>query len=256
MRIAIVNQKGGVGKTTVSLNLSYALGKLGKNVLAVDFDPQASLTISLGYNPNEMENTVYSLILGESNFENTVIRTEFGFDLLPSNIDLAAAEILFASRIGREKLLRKVLEGLSYDFIIIDSQPSLSLLTVNALTASDGVLIPISCQYLSLKGFEFLLKTIKEVKENVNEGLEVLGVVPTFYDPRTKHSREVLNYLRKEVGKHFKIFPPIRKTVRIDDSLYENRPIFFFRDKLSKRISSTFLKIAKEVISYGKTSRD
>ncbi len=254
MIISVVNQKGGVGKTTTVLNLSYALSKLGKRVLAIDFDPQASLTWSLGYNPEEIENTVYSLILGASSFEDSVIRTKFGFDLLPSNIDLAAAEVVFVSKIGREKLLKNAVEDLDYDFILIDTQPSLGILTVNALTASEGVLIPISCQYLSLKGFEFLLRTIKEVKENVNEKVKILGIIPTFYDPRTRHSKEILEYIKKEIGRYFKVFPPIKKSVRLDDSSYTNKPIFFFDDKISRTISNTYLKIAEEVIKIGETS--
>ncbi len=253
MIISIVNQKGGVGKTTLALNLSYALSKLGKKVLLIDLDPQASLSSIFGLDKDNKG--IYEVLLGEEEIRNVVIKTDLGFDFIPSSINLAAFEVLFASKIGREVMLRKKLEGVDgYDYILIDTQPSLGLLTVNALSASNYALIPISCQYLSIKGFELLLQTIREVRENVNRELEIMGVVPTFYDPRTRHSREMLEYIKREIGRYFKIFPPIKRSVRFDDSSFKGKPIFFFSDKSSLSISKTFLKIAREVISIGETS--
>jgi chromosome partitioning protein len=197
--ISMCNQKGGVGKTTTTINLGASLVEYGRKVLLVDFDPQGSLSVGLGLNPHEIELTVYNLLMQKDvALHDVVVPTGVpGMDLLPSNIDLAAAEVQLVHEVGREQTLQRALAPAmdEYDVILIDCQPSLGLLTVNALTASQGVIVPLECEYFALRGVALLKTTIDKVRERLNPALEIDGVLGTMFDGRTLHSREVMQRL-------------------------------------------------------------
>ncbi|SCE17402.1 chromosome partitioning protein, partial [Streptomyces sp. DfronAA-171] len=194
--IAMCNQKGGVGKTTSTINLGAALAEYGRRVLLVDFDPQGALSVGLGVNPMELDLTVYNLLLerGMSPDEVLLKTAVPNMDLLPSNIDLSAAEVQLVSEVARESTLQRALKPLmaDYDYIVIDCQPSLGLLTVNALTAAHKVIVPLECEFFALRGVALLTETIEKVQERLNPELELDGILATMYDSRTVHSREVL----------------------------------------------------------------
>jgi chromosome partitioning protein len=226
--ISMCNQKGGVGKTTTTINLGAALAELGRRVLLVDFDPQGSLSVGLGLNPHEMELTVYNLLMQrEVGLDDVVVPSGVdGMDLLPSNIDLSAAEVQLVHEVAREQTLQRVIGPAieQYDVILIDCQPSLGLLTVNALTASDGVLVPLECEYFALRGVALLKTTIDKVRERLNPALEIDGVLGTMFDGRTLHSREVMDRLVQAWGD--KVFHTvIRRTVKFSDSTVAGEPI-------------------------------
>ncbi|PWN03989.1 chromosome partitioning protein [Nocardioides silvaticus] len=226
--ISMCNQKGGVGKTTTTINLGAALAEFGRRVLLVDFDPQGSLSVGLGLNPHEMDKTVYNLLMDRSTrLEDVVVPSGVpGMHLLPSNIDLSAAEVQLVHEVAREQTLQRVLAPAiaAYDVILIDCQPSLGLLTVNALTASDGVIVPLECEYFALRGVALLKNTIDKVQERLNPKLEVDGVLGTMYDGRTLHGREVLERLVQAWGDHV-FHTVIRRTVKFSDSTVAGEPI-------------------------------
>jgi len=218
---AFANQKGGVGKTTTVVNVAAFLSAVGQRILVVDMDPQANATSSLGISPHSLQLSVYDTLLGEVDLEKVVTLTKrVGLDLAPSSPSLAGAEVEMVGMLARERLLQRALEGVlgSYDFILIDSPPSLGLLTVNALTAaSDGVIIPVQCEYLALEGLSRLLHTINLVKQNLNPRLDVVGIVLTMYDARTKLSEHVAD----EVRRHFpgKVFGTvIPRNIRLGEA--------------------------------------
>lgn len=229
--ISVVNQKGGVGKTTTTVSLGAALAEYGRRVLIVDFDPQGALSVALGLNPNELGLTVYNLLSDATCDVRDVIRkTEQGnLDLLPSNIDLAAAELQLVSEVGREHALARALEPVltDYDLILIDCQPSLGLLTLNALSASSGVIVPLECEYFALRGVALLTETIDKVKGRLNPDLEVIGVVATMYDPRTLHSREVFARVIQAFG-DLVFQTAIHRTVKFPDAAVAGQPIELF----------------------------
>ena len=209
--IAVVNQKGGVGKTTTVLNLGTALRREGQRVLLVDLDPQAALSVSLRVPVNQAAQTIYQVLLEQSPASGAVRGTSAGADLIPANIDLAAAELELASEIGRERVLAEALQPLhaSYDFILIDCPPSLGLLTINALVAAGEVLIPLQCEFLAMRAMNLLLRTVEKVKAKLNPGLSVLGILVTMYNGRTVHSQEVLEEVRSTFGS--KVFSEVVK---------------------------------------------
>jgi chromosome partitioning protein len=189
--IAMCNQKGGVGKTTSTINLGAALAECGRRVLLVDFDPQGALSVGLGVNPMELDRTVYNCLMEKRvTVDDVLLKTNLqGMDLLPSNIDLSAAEVQLVGEVAREQTLKRILDPVidDYDAVLIDCQPSLGLLTINALTASDGVIIPLECEFFSLRGVALLIQTIDKVKERLNPQLELEGILATMYDGRTLH---------------------------------------------------------------------
>ncbi len=226
--IALCNQKGGVGKTTTTISLGAALAELGRRVLLVDFDPQGSLSVGLGLNPHEIGLSVYNLLLERDVvLEDVICKTNIaGMDLAPSNIDLSAAEVQLVQEVAREQALSRVLAPAiaDYDVVLIDCQPSLGLLTINALTAADGVIVPLECEYFALRGVALLKDTIEKVGERLNPRLEILGLLGTMFDGRTLHSREVLKTLVDGWGDDV-FHTVIRRTVKFSDSTVAGEPI-------------------------------
>jgi len=227
--IAVANQKGGVAKTTTVAALAAAWADRGRKVLAVDLDPQAALTYSLGFEPDEVDPTVHDALAGRTPIGDAVLTVSEGFDLVPANIDLAGAEAYLLTRTGREYALRSALEDVagSYDVIVLDCPPSLGVLTINALTAADEVVIPLQCETLSHRGVGQLLGTIEDVRRLTNRNLRVAGVIPTMFDARTTHSKEVLADVGDRYGLH--VFqPPVRRSVRFSEAPLEGRSILRF----------------------------
>jgi chromosome partitioning protein len=247
--IAMCNQKGGVGKTTTTINLGAALAEYGRTVLLVDFDPQGSLSVGLGVNPHEIDKTIYNLLMDRDvSIDDVVLKTNVpGMDLLPSNIDLSAAEVQLVTEVAREQVLARVLAPAipDYDFIIIDCQPSLGLLTVNALTAAMGVIVPLETEFFALRGVAMLVETIQKVQDRLNEDLEIDGLVATMYDARTVHSREVLARLVEAFGD--KVFhTAISRTVRFPETTVAGEPITTFASASGGAYS--YRQLAREVL--------
>jgi len=247
--VAMCNQKGGVGKTTTTINLGAALTELGRSVLLVDFDPQGSLSVGLGVNPHNLELSIYNLLLSRDVTPDEVIAhtTVPGLDILPSNIDLSAAELQLVSEVAREQTLLRVLEKVqgSYDVVLIDCAPSLGLLTINALTAADQVLVPLECEFFALRGVALLTDTIEKVQDRLNPQLELLGILGTMYDPRTLHSREVLERVVQAFGD--KVFHTvIRRTVKFPETTVAGEPITTYASDSPG--ASAYRMLAREVL--------
>jgi chromosome partitioning protein len=216
--IAVANQKGGVAKTTTAAALCAAWADRGRKVLAVDLDPQAALTFSLGFEPDDLEPTLHDVLAGRTMLSETVLRAQEGFDLVPSNIDLAGAEAYLLGRTAREFALREALDDVTdrYELVALDCPPSLGVLTINALTAADQVLIPLQCETLSHRGVGQLLATIADVQRLTNQNLRVVGVLPTMFDGRTRHAREVLANVGDQYG--VPVLAPIPKSIRFAEA--------------------------------------
>jgi len=249
--IALCNQKGGVGKTTTAISLGAALAGYGRRVLAVDFDPQGALSAGLGVASHEGSN-IYDLMLGTVKDAHQAIRTTStqGLDVIPANIDLSAAEVHLVNEVAREQILARVLRQVSgeYDAILIDCQPSLGLLTVNALTAAHGVLIPLECEFFALRGVALLVETIDKVKDRLNPALHLDGILATMYDSRTLHSREVLDRVVETFGD--RVFETvIGRTVKFPDASVSGTPITQFAPE--HPAAGAYRQLARELIARG-----
>lgn len=249
--IALCNQKGGVGKTTTTINLGASLAHYGRRVLAVDFDPQGALSAGLGVASHDAPN-IYDLLLGTTKDAHDAIQhcSVEGLDIIPANIDLSAAEVHLVNEVAREQILARVLRQVAdeYDVILIDCQPSLGILTVNALTAAHGVLIPLECEYFALRGVALLVETVDKVKDRLNPVLKLDGILPTMFDSRTLHSREVLERAVERFGDQ--VFDSvINRTVKFPDASVAARPILQFAPE--HPASAAYLQFARELIARG-----
>lgn len=247
--ISLTNQKGGVGKTTTTINLGACLVETGRKVLLVDFDPQGSLSVGLGINPHTLERSVYNLLLSREFSPEDVITESStpGLDILPANIDLSAAEVQLVSEVAREQTLQRVLNKLrsQYDYILIDCAPSLGLLTINALTASDWVIMPLELEFFALRGIALLTDTIEKVQDRLNPDLKVLGLLGTMYDSRTLHAREVLERIVEAFGD--KVFHTvIKRTVRFPETTVAGEPITSYAS--SSPGAQAYRQLAREVL--------
>jgi chromosome partitioning protein len=243
--IAFANQKGGVAKTTTTLNLGVALMEQGKRVLAVDLDPQGNLTMSQGWNPDEIERSLFDVLVHKLPITEIVRKGEI--DIAVSSIDLAGAELALSSMIGRERALDKALLPVKedYDYILIDTPPSLGLLTINALVASNGVIVPVQCEYLSLRGLVQLENTLTMIRENLNPDVAIQGILPTMYDKRLLHSKEAVEILRENFG-DLVLNTKIRKTVRYAEAPVKGMSVLKYDP--SGEAASMYRDLAKEVL--------
>jgi chromosome partitioning protein len=247
--IAFANQKGGVAKTTSTLNLAVALAEQGKHVLTVDLDPQGNLTMSQGLNPDTIERSMYDVLVHRLPLEQIIYKGEI--DLAVSSIDLAGAELALSSMIGRERALERALlpAKSEYDYVLIDTPPSLGLLTINALVASDGIIVPVQCEYLSLRGLVQLENTLSMIRENLNPNVAIQGILPTMFEGRTLHAREAVEILQENFG-DLVFKTKIRKTVRYAEAPVKGLSVLKYEPQGSA--AQAYRELAKEVMNGAK----
>jgi chromosome partitioning protein len=247
--LAFANQKGGVAKTTSTLNLAAALKEKELRLLCVDMDPQGNLTMSQGLNPDSIERSMFDVLVHRMPIENVIHKTEI--DIAVSSIDLAGAELALSSMIGRERALEKALAPLKgeYDYILIDTPPSLGLLTINALVASDGVIVPVQCEYLSLRGLVQLENTLAMIRENLNPNVSIVGILPTMFDRRTLHTREAVEILEENFG-NLVFNTRIKKTIRYAEAPVKGTSILKYDP--SGSAADAYRQLAKEVLNGSK----
>jgi chromosome partitioning protein len=247
--IALANQKGGVAKTTTTLNLAVALKELGHSVLAIDLDPQGNLTMSQGMDPDTVERSMFDVLVHSLAIDEVIQHAEI--DIAVSSIDLAGAELALSSMIGRERALQKSLLPVrnAYDYILVDTPPSLGLLTINALTAADSVIVPVQCEYLSLRGLVQLEGTLTMIRENLNPTVEIHGILPTMFDARTVHAREAIEMLKENFG-DLVFDTRIRKTIRYAEAPVQGVSILKYDP--SGQAADAYRQLAKEVLNGAK----
>ncbi len=247
--IAFANQKGGVAKTTTTLNLGVALEEKGFKVLAVDLDPQGNLTMSQGMNPDEIERSMFDVLVHKLPIEEIVHEAEI--DVAVSSIDLAGAELALSSMIGRERALEKALVSAreTYDYVLIDTPPSLGLLTINALVAANGVIVPVQCEYLSLRGLVQLENTLSMIRENLNPKVEIEGILPTMFDRRTMHAREAVDILKENFG-DLVLNTKIRKTIRFAEAPVKGQSVLKYDP--DGEAANMYRDLAREVLNGAK----
>ncbi len=250
--IAFANQKGGVAKTTSTLNLAVALAEAGNKVLIVDMDPQGNLTMSQGLNPDQITRSMFDVLVHRLPIDQVIQQAEV--DLAVSSIDLAGAELALSSMIGRERALEKALNPIKarYDFILIDTPPSLGLLTINALVASNGVIVPVQCEYLSLRGLVQLENTLSMIRENLNPEVGIQGILPTMFDSRTLHSREAVEILQENFG-DLVFKTRIKKTVRYAEAPVKGSSVLKYDP--SGNAAEAYRELAKEVLNGAKARK-
>jgi chromosome partitioning protein len=248
--IAVANQKGGVGKTTSTINLGAALAEYGRRVLLVDFDPQGALSVGLGVQAHELDTTIYNLLMERGVEIDDVIRSTSveGMDLLPSNIDLSAAEVQLVTEVGREQALGRAIKPVldRYDVILIDCQPSLGLLTINALACAERILIPLACEFFSLRGVALLMDTVDKVQDRLNPDLKIIGILATMFDPRTMHAREVRQRVIEAFG-DLVFDAVINRTVRFPETTVAGEPITTWAP--TSNGAAAYRMLAREVIA-------
>jgi chromosome partitioning protein len=247
--IALANQKGGVAKTTTTLNLAAAFAETGHRALCIDLDPQGNLTMSQGIDPDSLDNSMYDVLVNRVPISEVIVAREV--DVAASSIDLAGAEIAMSTMIGRERALEKALDEIrdDYEFILIDTPPSLGLLTINALTASDKVIVPVQCEYLSMRGLIQLQNTLAMVRENLNPDVEIEGILPTLVDSRTVHAKEALEILEENFGD--RVFASrIKKTVRFAEAPVRGMSVLKYEP--DGKAAFAYRQLAKEVLGNGK----
>jgi chromosome partitioning protein len=244
--IAFANQKGGVAKTTTTLNLAVAFKEQGFNVLAVDLDPQGNLTMSQGWNPDEIERSMFEVLVHQLPIQEIIRPAEI--DVAVSSIDLAGAELALSSMIGRERALAKALAPVkdTYDYILIDTPPSLGLLTINALVASNGVIVPVQCEYLSLRGLVQLENTLSMIRENLNPEVAIEGILPTMYDKRLLHSKEAVEILKENFG-DLVYNTLIRKTIRFAEAPVKGQSVLSYDPR--GEAAELYRNLAREVLN-------
>ena len=247
--IAFANQKGGVAKTTTTLNLGVAMKEKGFSVLAIDLDPQGNLTMSQGWNPDEIERSMFDVLVHKLPIEEIIREAEV--DVAVSSIDLAGAELALSSMIGRERALEKALVSVrpKYDYILIDTPPSLGLLTINALVAANGVIVPVQCEYLSLRGLVQLQNTLAMIRENLNPTVDIQGILPTMYDRRLVHSREAVEILKENFG-NLVFNTKIRKTIRYAEAPVKGQSVLTYDP--TGEAADLYRDLAKEVLNGAK----
>ncbi len=244
--LAFANQKGGVAKTTSTVNLGVALVEMGKRVLAVDMDPQGNLTMSQGIDPENLEKSMYDVLVHRLPIDDVILSNEI--DVAAATIDLAGAEMALSTQIGRERALERALKPMQdkYDYILIDTPPSLGLLTINALAASDGVIVPVQCEYLSLRGLLQLERTLEMIREDINPRVRIRGILPTLFDSRTLHGREAIEILKENFGPLvFKTV--VRKTIKFAEAPVQGSSVLKY-DPRGKG-AEAYRSLAREVLN-------
>ena len=247
--VAVANQKGGVGKTTTTINLAGALAETGKKILVVDIDPQGNLGIGFGVDVWKLEANMYDVIVSGTPLSQVLHHVRGNIDLAPANIQLSGAEPRLVGAYRREDRLKNALAAIrdNYDLVLIDCPPSLGMLTINALVAADQVLIPVACDYYSLVGLRQLMENVSSIQEEVNRHLEILGIVATRYDSRTKHAQEVLDELKTRLSEHYRVFNTvIRETVRLKETPVLGQTITEYSS--SHPAANEYRELAQEVI--------
>ena len=250
--ISVTNQKGGVGKTTTAINLAACLALSGQKVLIIDIDPQGNASSGLGVNLRENQKGIYELLAGDASLDQVIYPTEIDtLKIIPSNVDLAGAEIELVGRDHREKILSMALNGVNaeYEFIVIDCPPSLGLLTLNALTVSQSVLIPMQCEYYALQGLSHLLKTLQRIKKSINPNLKVEGILLTMYDNRTLLTSQVENQVKKYFSE-FLMKTIIPRNIRLSEAPSHGKPIVLYANR--SKGSDSYVELAQEVIQRTK----